>query len=100
MPLMNLPAGIWSLLPAQTGRKTLLAKNWLKRKGCASLYFNWGVKEKTPKEILNPFDHHMRSFVEKSMHKSSRSKRAICYAVQLGTGKSCCQSIQIRHVGQ
>jgi len=26
--------------PRQVG-KTLLAKNWLKRKGCASLYFNW-----------------------------------------------------------
>src|SRR4030043_1820939 len=26
--------------PRQVG-KTLLAKNWLKQKGCASLYFNW-----------------------------------------------------------
>jgi predicted AAA+ superfamily ATPase len=26
--------------PRQVG-KSLLAKNWLKRKGCASLYFNW-----------------------------------------------------------
>ncbi|MBS3907173.1 MAG: AAA family ATPase, partial [Syntrophaceae bacterium] len=26
--------------PRQVG-KTLLAKNWLRQKGCTSLYFNW-----------------------------------------------------------